>query len=618
MRTEPAALILIVDDDLDNLRVLSTLLTDSGFRVLTAKSGQDACQKLGQITPELILVEGMMSEVDGFELCRRIKINPRFQKTPVILMIARNENQSRLVELNLESVDYLAKPFLPIEVLIRIRLNLQLLSLTRSLYESTNLLNQEIIARQIVEAELYTLNQDLEQKVIERTQALTLVLNELQLREEKLTYAAFHDSLTGLFNRAWLMQYLSEIFEQEQPQLGHAILFLDLDRFKSVNDHLGHIVGDKLLQQVAKRLQNCIEPSHKIVRLSGDEFLIFLVNQDGIASVETVANSVLQQLHIPFEIDKYQISIGVSIGILPSTLNYQQPTDILRDADAAMYQAKRSGKGCYIVFTNEMQLQTLKRLQLEGELRQSIEKNEFCLYYQPIFCLESQKIVGLEALIQWQHPQKGLISPDQFITIAEDMGIIPSLDLLALKLACQQLYQWQQELQCAESLVIHINIAAAQLQHLDLVEQIQKILYENHISPSAIRLEVTENAFINGSSIVTQVLEKIHDFGIKLCIDDFGTGYSCFSQLHTFPVDTLKIDRSFTKNVNASVESAAIVQTLINFANSLGIAVVAEGIETQIQLEDLQKFGCEFGQGYLFSRPLPIAEITNFLRLQDS
>ncbi|AUT01829.1 GGDEF domain-containing response regulator [Nostoc sp. CENA543] len=617
MQTEPAALILIVDEDLDNLGVLSTLLTDSGFRVATANSGQDAWQKLSQITPDLILTAGMMSGADGFELCHRIKTNSILHKIPVILMIARNENQNRLAQLNLESVDYITKPFLPIEVLIRIRLNLRLLTLTRSLTESNTQLQQEIIARQTVEAELYQLNQDLEQKVIERTQALTLVLNEVQLREEKLTYEAFHDSLTGLFNRAWLMQYLSEIFAKQQPQIGHAILFLDLDHFKSVNDHLGHIVGDKLLQQVAKRLNNCITVAHKIVRLSGDEFLIFLNNQDGIHVVETIASAILQELHTPFEIDKYQISIGASIGILPSTLNYQQPTDILRDADAAMYQAKRAGKGCYIVFTNEMQLQTLKRIQLESELRQSIEKNEFCLYYQPILCLSSQKIVGLEALIQWQHPQRGIISPDKFIKIAEESGIVPSLDLLALKLACQQLHQWQQKFKCAESLVIHINIAAAQLQHLDLVEKIQQILGEYHISPSAIRLEVTENALIKGSHTVTQVMDKIHNLGVKLCIDDFGTGYSCFSQLYTFPVDTLKIDRSFTKNVNVSVESAAVVQTLINFANSLGITVVAEGIETQIQLEDLQKFGCEFGQGYLFSHPLPIAEITNFLQLQD-
>ncbi|MCF4968717.1 GGDEF/EAL domain-containing response regulator [Nostoc sp. CMAA1605] len=617
MQTEPVALILIVDDDLENLGVLSTLLTDSGFRVATANSGQDAWQKLGQITPDLILAAGMMSGVDGFELCRRIKTQPVLDKIPVILMIARNENQNRLAQVNLESVDYITKPFLPIEVLIRIRLNLRLLNLTRSLHESNTQLQQEIIARQTVEAKLYQLNQDLEQKVIERTQGLTLVLNEIQLREEKLTYEAFHDSLTGLFNRAWLMQYLSEIFAKQQPQIGQAILFLDLDHFKSVNDHLGHIVGDKLLQQVAKRLKNCIAVSHKIVRLSGDEFLIFLNNHDGIHSVEIIASAILQELHTPFEIDKYQISIGASIGILPSTLNYQQPTDILRDADAAMYQAKRAGKGCYIVFTNEMQLQTLKRIQLESELRQSIEKSEFCLYYQPILCLSSQKIVGLEALIQWQHPQRGLISPDKFITIAEESGIVPSLDLLALKLACQQLHQWQKKFKCAESLVIHINIAAAQLQHLDLVEKIQQILAEYHISPSAIRLEVTENALIKGSHTVTQVMDKIHNLGVKLCIDDFGTGYSCFSQLYTFPVDTLKIDRSFTKNVNVSVESAALVQTLINFANSLGITVVAEGIETQIQLEDLQKFGCEFGQGYLFSHPVPIAEITNFLQLQD-
>ncbi|MEA5567311.1 EAL domain-containing protein [Anabaena sp. UHCC 0399] len=617
MQTETVALILIVDNNLDNSRFLSTLLTDSGFRVLAATSGQDTFQKLDHIIPDLILLEAMMPGIDVFDLCHRIKTDPILQKIPVLLMIASNEIQSRFLDLNLESVDYINKSFMPTELLIRIRLNLNLLKLTRSLDQKNSQLNQEIVARQIAEAQSYQLSQDLEQRVIERTQELTLVINELQAREEKLTYAAFHDSLTGLFNRAWLMQYLSDIFAQQPPQQGYAILFLDLDRFKSVNDHLGHLVGDKLLQQVAHRLKNCISQRDKIVRLSGDEFLIFLVNQDGIQSVEVVANFILQQLHIPFEIDTYKISIGVSIGILPSTLSYQQPTDILRDADAAMYQAKRAGKGCHIVFTSEMQQQTLQRIQLESELRQSIEKNEFCLYYQPIFCLASQKLVGLEALIQWQHPQKGLISPDKFITIAEEMGIISTLDLLALQLACQQLYQWQQEFPIANSLVIHINISAVQLQQLDLVEQIKQILIDNHISPSAMRLEVTENALIKASSIVNQILEKIHTLGMKLCIDDFGTGYSCFSQLHTFPVDTIKIDRSFTNNLNTNSKGTAIVQNMISFANALGISVVAEGIETQTQLENLQEFGCEFGQGYLFSRPLPSEQVTSFLKVQN-
>ncbi|MBD2364898.1 EAL domain-containing protein [Anabaena minutissima FACHB-250] len=617
MQTETVALILIVDNNLENSRFLSTLLTESGFRILAATSGQDTFQKLDHIIPDLILLEAMMPGIDVFDICHRIKIDPILQKIPVLLMIASNEIQSRFLDLNLESVDYINKSFMPAELLIRIRLNLNLLKLTRSLDQKNSQLNQEIVARQIAEAQSYQLSQDLEQRVIERTQELTLVINELQAREEKLTYAAFHDSLTGLFNRAWLMQYLSDIFAQQPPQQGYAILFLDLDRFKSVNDHLGHLVGDKLLQQVAHRLRNCISQRDKIVRLSGDEFLIFLVNQDGIQSVEVVANFILQQLHIPFEIDTYKISIGVSIGILPSTLSYQQPTDILRDADAAMYQAKRAGKGCHIVFTSEMQQQTLQRIQLESELRQSIEKNEFCLYYQPIFCLASQKLVGLEALIQWQHPQKGLISPDKFITIAEEMGIISTLDLLALQLACQQLYQWQQEFPIANSLVIHINISAVQLQQLDLVEQIKQILIDNHISPSAMRLEVTENALIKASSIVNQILEKIHTLGMKLCIDDFGTGYSCFSQLHTFPVDTIKIDRSFTNNLNTNSKGTAIVQNMISFANALGISVVAEGIETQTQLENLQEFGCEFGQGYLFSRPLPSEQVTSFLKVQN-
>jgi diguanylate cyclase (GGDEF)-like protein len=613
MQTDSADLILIVDDNPDNLRVLFTFLTDSDFRVLVATNGQDALNKLQHITPNLILLDIMMPVMDGFEICRLLKLDPKFQDIPIIFMSALSDTKDKIEGLNLGAVDYITKPFQQEEVLIRIRLHLKLRHLTQSLQENNQQLSQEIVARQVAESELQKLNQNLEQRIIDRTQALNLALNKLIQREKKLIYTAFHDSVTAVFNRAWLIQFLSEIFSQQPLKEDYEILFLDLDNFKNVNDRFGHSIGDKLLQQVVARLYECIELQGEIVRLGGDEFLIILQNQDTIETLEIIAKSILKQLHIPFKIHSYQISIGVSIGILPSILNYRQPTDILRDADAAMYEAKHSGKGRYVVFSSEMQARILERIQLESDLRKSIEEKEFYLDYQPIFSLDTQKLVGFEALVRWLHPKHGLIYPEKFITVAEELGIIHNLDLLSLQLACQQLHQWKKSFSLGNFLIINVNLSFVQMQQIELAEQIKQILDEYQISPIMIKLEVTESALIEEFSVATQILKRINDLGIKLCMDDFGTGYSSFSQLHKFPINTIKIDRSFTERLDVSIEGMAIVKTIISFAKCLGMDVVAEGIETQTQLEKLKELGCDFGQGYLLSKPLSVQQANDIL-----
>ncbi|MBK1989725.1 EAL domain-containing protein [Sphaerospermopsis aphanizomenoides BCCUSP55] len=601
MQPDSADLILIVDDNPDNLRVLFTFLSESGFRVLVAKNGQDALNKIEYITPHLILLDVMMPIIDGFEVCRLLKVNSKFKEIPIIFMTALNDTEHKVTGLNLGAVDYITKPFHQKEVLSRIKLHLKLSHLTRSLQEKNQQLAQEIVARQLAEAELKKLNHDLEKRVIDRTQELTLALNELQEREEKLIYTAFHDSVTEVFNRAWLMQHLSVMFAQHEPQKDYAILFLDLDNFKNVNDRLGHSIGDKLLNTVTDRLHQCLKGQGEIVRLGGDEFLILLPKNNGMESIEAIAKCMLKRLHIPFQIDGYQVYIGVSIGILPSTLNYHKPTDILRDADAAMYEAKRCGKGCYVLFTPEMQARTLERIQLESDLHHSIEKDEFCLHYQPIFCLTSQKLVGFEALIRWIHPTQGLLLPAKFITLAEEIGIIQNLDLLSLQLACQQISQWQKNFSLGNSIIVNINLSSVQIQELELGGKIEYLVNKSLISPRMIKLEVTESSLLQEFSSATQVLAKINALGIRLCIDDFGTGYSSFSQLHRFTVSTMKIDRAFIERLDSGMEGIEIVKTMISFAKCLGMEVVAEGIETPTQLEKLKELGCEFGQGYLLS-----------------
>ncbi len=615
MEIDHPSLILIVDDNRNNLRVIFNFLKESDFRVLVAANGQDALRKLEKVVPDLILLDIMMPVIDGFEVCRRLKNNPATQEIPVIFMTALSEVADKVQGLALGAVDYITKPIQQEELLSRVRLHLRLRSLTVTLQEKNLHLSQEITARKAAEVNLHKLNQELEKRVIYRTQELENALRELQIREEKLSYDASHDLLTGLFNRAWLMEYLVEILStaKNNPERNHTVLFLDLDGFKSINDRLGHLVGDQLLRWVSERLQICIGAQGKIARLGGDEFLILLAIDQQTTTIEMMADFILAQLQQPFKIGNYQLVVNASIGVIKSITDYEEPTTILRDADIVMYQAKKAGKGCYAILTPEIQSQALERMQLETELIQGLEKEEFCLYYQPIFSLKTEHPIGFEALIRWQHPQRGFLLPGKFITIAEEIELIQYIDLFALKLACQQLELWTKQFRIDFPLVMNVNFSAQQLQHQDAAEQIKLIYSQTNLSPALLKLEITESAFLDTGKTTMQILEDIQALGIQLCIDDFGTGYSSLSRLHTFPVKTIKVDRSFISMLDSTVGGVPIVSTIISLAKNLQMDAVAEGIETQAQLEKLKQLGCEFGQGYLFSHPLSSEAATQFL-----
>ena len=614
MNPQQPYLIMIVDDNPNNIRVVFNFLKESDFRVLVSTGGEDALRKLEEVTPDLILLDVMMPGIDGFEVCRRLKENRATREIPVIFMTALAETEHKVQGFALGAVDYVTKPLQHEEVLSRVRLHLQLHELSRSLQIKNQDLTDEIGARLAVELELKQLNQQLDQRVQARTQALSQALNELQLREEKLSYEATHDSLTGLFNRAWLMEYLSIKIANYQQQKGDcSILFIDLDRFKKINDRFGHVTGDELLKSVAVHLQDCLSSAGKIARLGGDEFLAILPGKWQVSEGEKILQQLFRQFQTPFQLNNYQIFVEVSIGIVPSIAGYQQLTDILRDADIAVYQAKQMGRGRYVVLTPEMQSQALERIQLEADLRRAVEEEQFCLDYQPIFSLQNQKLVGFEALIRWEHPRRGLVGPGVFIEVAEEMGIIPEIDRLAFKMACRQLHLWQKQFDFKKLPTINVNCSAKRLQQPEIVGQVSRTLNRCGIDPSAIKLEVTESDFFRTASQGIELLVQIHNLGIKLCIDDFGTGYSSLSRLHNFPLDTLKVDRSFVIDLTDKIEAETIVQTIISLAHNLKMDVVAEGIETQEQLDKLIEFGCEFGQGYLFSKPLPSQQASQFL-----
>ncbi|MDB9519812.1 EAL domain-containing protein [Roseofilum reptotaenium CS-1145] len=613
IKTTQSGLILIVDDNTNNLRVLFNLLKKSGFRVLVATDGKNALDKVNQTYPDLILLDVMMPELSGFEVCRQLQANPNTQEIPVIFMTALSENEDKVKGLKLGAVDYITKPFYQEEVLSRIQLHLKLRSLTQNLREKNKQLHKEVQARLLAETKLKHLNEDLENRVLERTEQLSSALEKLQAREEQLSYEASHDHLTGLYNRLWVTQYLSTLLDDvsSHSQINYGIFFLDLGHFKRVNDHLGHRIGDQVLKEVAERLLGCWRGQGQVARLGGDKFLLILEICEN-TDKEAIANRILEHLQLPITIGHYPISLHARIGIIPSILGYRQMTDILRDADIVMSEAKRAGKSGYCILNPHLQSRALERIQLEAELPLAIQNHQFELHYQPIIALDNHQLVGFEALIRWQHPQRGLISPGYFIDLAEETGCIEELGFIALTLACQQLQQWHKQFPQTQNLVINVNLSPLQLQNFHLLTTIITICRQHEILPHQLKLEVTESAFLENEGMPTKILQEIHHQGIKICIDDFGIGYSSLSRLHSFPVNTLKIDRCFISRLD-SAEGLAIIQTIISLAHHLGMDLVAEGIETEEQLKIVKDIGCECGQGFLFAKPLNSESATQFI-----
>ncbi|MBP0017051.1 MAG: EAL domain-containing protein [Cyanobacteria bacterium SBLK] len=608
MASTSSDLILIVDDNPANLKLLFRFLKESGFKVLVASDGESAIAKVEQVLPDLILLDVMMPGLDGFETCDRIKKNPLTQDIPIIFMTALSELDSKVKGLNLGAVDYITKPFYQQEVLSRINLHLQLRQLNQALNSQNQQLLEEIKVRKSVEGKLRQLTQDLEQRVEQRTRELASALTDLEAQKERLSYEASHDTLTNLANRTLFVQHLSAALTQSKNDF--AVLFLDLDRFKSVNDSLGHLVGDELLKAVARRLRNCIDDGDEIARLGGDEFAILVSGDRDRAT--TIAREILTQLQTPFFLGNYRVSTDASIGIVGGDEGYRNAIDVLRDADVAMYRAKKDGRGRFAVLTPEMQVLSLARLKLERDLPRALERQEFCLHYQPILNLQTKGLLGFEALIRWQHPERGLLFPGKFIVLTEETGFIQPLGDWILKTASEQLRQWQDRYDRA--LMMNANVSPIQLLQWKTDSTLESLLDSLPVELSRLKLEITESCFVEETSTAKiQILEQLHDRGIRLCIDDFGTGYSSLSRLHSFPIDTLKIDRSFVNNLYRERGGSAIVQTTIALAHHLGMDAVAEGIETQQQYSRLKELGCEFGQGYFFSRPLDLQQATQFL-----
>jgi diguanylate cyclase (GGDEF)-like protein/PAS domain S-box-containing protein len=431
--------------------------------------------------------------------------------------------------------------------------------------------------------------------------------------EERLLHDAFHDALTSLPNRALLMDHLKLALARSQrnEKAMFAVIYLDLDRFKVINDSLGHMIGDQLLVGIARRLENSLRPGDTIARLGGDEFTILLEDIQDANYVIQIAERIQDELSAPFSLSGREVFTTVSIGIAISTKEYQQTEDILRDADTAMYRAKSLGKARYEIFDKGMHDQATKLLQVETDLRRAIEREEFFVFYQPIISFETGELRGFEALLRWRHPQRGFISPSDFIPVAEETGMIVPIGEYVLREACHQMQSWHLTLPSDPPLFISVNLSVKQFSQPDLVEKVVSILKETKLDPKTLKLEITESAVMENVEDATDLLTRLRALGLQISMDDFGTGYSSLSHLRRFPIDTLKIDRSFVTQMTE--DNAEIVRTIIGLAQNLGMDVVAEGVETPDQIEMLKALGCEYGQGYFFSKPLDMQLAEQFI-----
>jgi diguanylate cyclase (GGDEF)-like protein len=593
--------ILIIDDTPDNLRVLSSVLRRRGYNVRNALNWHMALTATQTALPDLILLDIMMPEIDGYEVCKRLKAFEETADIPIIFISALDDVFDKVKAFEVGGVDYISKPFEFEEVLIRVQNQLSL---------------------QTARQEILQLNAELEERVKQRTSDLENTLTRLHLEiserqelQNKLLEVALHDSLTGLPNRVLFVKRLEKALNRAKQEVDYkfAVLFLDCDRFKVVNDSLGHSIGDELLQSIARRLQFSLKPLDTLARLGGDEFAILLENLANFQTANDTAEAILQSLSLPFQISKYEVFMNASIGISLSNKNYEKAEYLLRDADNAMYKAKSLGKSRYHLFDPIMHEQAIQLLELENDLRRALERQEFEVYYQPIVSLTTGKISGFEALLRWHHPQRGMIYPTNFIPLAEETGLIAAIDIWVLKSVCQQLNTWEKNQAIPNNITISVNLSAGIFTQAILVKEIDRIFEETQVNPVRINLEITESIIMENSDTVNRIIQELKNRRLKLVMDDFGTGYSSLGYLHNFPLYALKIDQSFVGRMLKYEENLGLVPVMIEIAHSMGVKAIAEGVETKEQLAKLKTLNCDFVQGILFAEAVSSESVIDLI-----
>ncbi len=563
--------ILIVDDELVSRYTVEVLLSTEGYKLEFAKNGEEGLKKAIELSPDLMLLDVMMPGMDGFEVCQRLRADHRLAELPVVMVTALDDRESRLRGIESGADDFMSKPYDRAELRARIR------TITR--------LNRY---RRLVET------------------------------EEKLAYLANYDTLTGLPNRSLLLERLTQTLNSaKRTKQNVAVLAMDLDSFQIINDSLGHETGDNMLKKIGQRLTNIVEKLGATVsRIGGDEFVVMFETNNIVKDVNEMAQCLLDNISNQIVLDSHEIVVTSSMGISIYPADGKDGKILLKNADTALSRAKADGKNTYQFFTTRMNEVALERLILENQLRKVLSQNELRVYYQPQVEASSGKIIGTEALIRWQHPELGLVSPTKFIPVAEEMGLIIPIGEWVLRTACKQNKIWQQA--GFPPLRISVNMSSRQFQSDNLLQMIKKALIDSELDPIYLELELTESVLMAEETEeinkIIILLTELRSIGIKIAIDDFGTGYSSLNYLKRFPVNSLKIDRSFVKDIPIDNDDAAITKAIIALAHSLRLYVIAEGVETLEQLEFLQNQQCEIIQGYYFSRPLCTEEMTKMLK----
>jgi diguanylate cyclase (GGDEF)-like protein len=601
--------ILIVDDTPANLRMLKRILGGQGYTVHLAPNGESALRFLQSTLPAIILLDIVMPGMNGYELCERLKASEHTREIPVIFVSAADNEVDKVRAFAAGGIDYIVRPLQPEELLARIKTHLSLRSLQKRLEQLVQERTSELMKRtaELTDrtAELTEANARLQQENAERRQA-----------EERVRYMAHYDALTGLPNRVLLLDRIEQAVASARRNLTQvAIFFIDLDHFKHINDSLGHQVGDKILQMIAARLQECLRKGDTVARLSGDEFVLGLPLPQGGGNIATIAQKVLDVLDKPFVIEGHELSVSCSIGISVYPNDGSDKESLMRAADTAMYHAKERGRGGFQFFTPELDRAVQQRLEMGSRLRRALGQNEFTLYFQPQVAIETGAIFSAEALLRCLQPGGGpAASCAEFITIAEETGLILPLGEWVLRQACEQLRKWQDD--GYPHLRVAVNLSSRQFSQVNFINTIQRILDETGVSATSLDLEITESLLLQRNDNNVAIINKLTEMGFQLSIDDFGTGYSSLSYLQRFPVHALKIDQSFVHGIGESISNTTLVRAIIAMAHSLNLDVLAEGVETSEQASFLQSHGCLSAQGFYYSPPVPAEQFTELLHKQ--
>lgn len=664
---------LIADDDATVRTIMREVLEQAGFQVEEAADGQAALDHFEQYNPDVVLLDVEMPGMDGYTVCKRIRAQETLRATPVFIITGRDDPQSIQHAYDIGATDFISKPIPWTMLAHRVRFVLRASDALNEIQGLVRAMPDRIYVLD-VDGELHgTLEEEaaghpdaadlissdafdetfpadtrpalkekvnvalttgepqihehaidfgstyLETRIVSRDSntALAIVRNvtERKENEDRIYDLAYYDRLTGLPNRQLFQQTLDDtIGDCERNDGQFTILFVDLDRFKRINDTLGHSMGDSLLRSVAARLRDCLSPADNastvqvdLARLGGDEFVVMLRGVGCAIEATEIADRVVTTLSRPLECDGHRLVVTPSIGITMYPQDGRSSEDLLMNADSAMYRAKSSGRNTHRFYSDTMRIRSLHRLDIENELRDAIGRDEFQLFYQPKVDVKSWTIVGVEALLRWNHAERGWISPAEFIPVAEESGLIVPLGKRVIEIACQQIGAWRGT--ALSDVRVSVNISSEQIYNDDLMQTVKTAMSSNGIGPESLELEITESLLMRDIDSTIETLNSFKDLGLSISIDDFGTGYSSLSYLTRFPIDTLKIDQSFVRDLHIDSDDAAICAAILAMARKLNLKVVAEGVEIDEQLQFLRSHGCHQIQGYLYSKPLPAAEL---------